>query len=309
MNANLSLDPSAGRTLPVDGTPIALRVPAGSAIFSVQGEVWITQERNLDDIILGPGERFDVPTREPLVISATRGHASLYIVEPRPARAHPMRQLYEFARSRAGHVRREASASALEAALTALRALWQRGSAMLAPRSRATSRLSFAPALDIGRPPAASAASSQTDDMGGRSAYRRRSYLQGTEATWQRVHGLRPVHAAPPAKRSADRPRRRPLAASRCWSPRARARGSSTPTLRAEAGAPTVRISSATSSITSCSIRATAARCWPRRRPGTWVRPSSAPPTSARRGRKRSSRPRSRRRPTAAVAASITRSG
>ncbi|HET9025150.1 MAG TPA: DUF2917 domain-containing protein [Burkholderiaceae bacterium] len=139
MNTNLSLEPSAGRTLPVDGTPITLRVAAGSVIFAVQGEVWITQERNLDDIILGPGERFDVPTREPLVISATRGHASLRIIDPRSVRAHRMRELYEFARSHAGQARSGESTSAIETALTALRALWQRASAMWAPRSRATS--------------------------------------------------------------------------------------------------------------------------------------------------------------------------
>ena len=77
----------------------------------------------------------------------------------------------------------------------------------------------------------------------------------------------------------------------------ARARGSITATRRGGPGASTGRTSSATSSITSCSTRATGARCWRRRRPATSGRPSSAPPISAAPGRKPRGRRRSRRPP------------
>ena len=97
-------------------------------------------------------------------------------------------------------------------------------------------------------------------------------------------------------------PRRR---ASSCSLPRARARGSSTATANARPGRPTARTSWATPSATCCSTRATVARCWPRPRPGTWVRPSSAPPTSAGAGRKPRSRRPSPTRPAARRRASV----
>lgn len=105
MNPSLSLDPSAGTTFGVDGTPITLRLPAGAAIFTVRGEAWITQERLPDDVILGAGERFDVPGRGPIVISATHGRADLFVAEPGVARLHPMRDVHEFVRSHARQLR------------------------------------------------------------------------------------------------------------------------------------------------------------------------------------------------------------
>ena len=105
MNPSLSFDASAGTMLEVDGTPITLRLPAGAAIFTVRGEAWITQERMPDDVILGAGDRFDVPGRAPIVISATQGRADLFIAEPGAARLHPMRDVHDFARSHARQLR------------------------------------------------------------------------------------------------------------------------------------------------------------------------------------------------------------
>ena len=90
MNLNLSIDRSGGTTLEVDAAPITLRLPAGSAIFTICGEAWITQERMPEDIILGAGARFSVPSRELLVISATRGRVRLFVVGPAVARRHEL---------------------------------------------------------------------------------------------------------------------------------------------------------------------------------------------------------------------------
>ena len=47
MNPILSIDRASGTTLDIDASPITLRLAAGSAVFAVGGEVWITQERML----------------------------------------------------------------------------------------------------------------------------------------------------------------------------------------------------------------------------------------------------------------------
>ena len=134
MNPNLSI---AGATLEIDAAPITLRLPAGSAIFTVGGEAWITQERLADDIILGAGARFDVPSRELLVISATRGRARLFVVEPALARRHPMHDLADFARSHAEQLRAEESRHLIGALGTALRELARRVRAFVGLGQRA----------------------------------------------------------------------------------------------------------------------------------------------------------------------------
>ena len=137
MNPELSIDPSAGATLEVDAAPITLRLPAGSAIFTVCGEAWITQERMADDIILGAGERFDVPSRGLLVISATRGRVRLFVVEPALARRHPMRDVADFARSHAEQLRAEESTHWIGALATALRDLASRARGLVGLGQRA----------------------------------------------------------------------------------------------------------------------------------------------------------------------------
>jgi hypothetical protein len=137
MDPDLSIDLFAGATLEVDAVPITLRLPAGSAIFTVRGEAWITQERMADDIILGAGQRFDVPSRELLVISATRGRAGLFVAAPAVARRHRMRDLIDFARSHARQLQREESGRLVGALLRAMRELGGRVRALVAPERRA----------------------------------------------------------------------------------------------------------------------------------------------------------------------------
>ncbi len=112
MNTNLELDHGDARTMEVEDEPIQLRLPSGSAIFVTRGEAWITQERRLDDFIVGPNERFDVLRRDPLVISATRGRVQMLVVAPAVARRHPQRDVYDFVRSRGAELRRQARAGA-----------------------------------------------------------------------------------------------------------------------------------------------------------------------------------------------------
>jgi hypothetical protein len=133
MNPDLSIHPAVGATLEVDAAPIALRLPAGSAVFTVRGEAWITQERMADDVILGAGQRFDVPSRELLVISATRRLATLVVAEPAVARRHPMSDFTDFARSHAELLQREHSGQVLGNLGGALRELGRRMRMLVTP--------------------------------------------------------------------------------------------------------------------------------------------------------------------------------
>lgn len=137
MNSSPSLDPSAGTTFEVDGTPITLRLPAGAALFTVRGEAWITQERMPDDVILGAGDRFDVRGRGPLVISATHGRAALFVAEPGVARLLPMHDVHDFVRSHARQLRDAQSRCAGARLAHALHMLGVRLRAALAFGSRA----------------------------------------------------------------------------------------------------------------------------------------------------------------------------
>ena len=94
-------------TINLDSQPLALRLPPGAAVFAVRGEVWLTQERMADDVILAAGERFDVGSRELLIVSSTKGSADIHIVAPADARTANSRDLYDFLRTRAIQLRHE----------------------------------------------------------------------------------------------------------------------------------------------------------------------------------------------------------
>jgi hypothetical protein len=109
MNSHCTPDPSIAMTLSVEHTPMSLRLPAGAVIFTVRGETWITQERVAGDIILGPGERYDVSSRAQIVISATGQSAVVHVVKPESALARCARDVHDYARHCAGTLRREAA--------------------------------------------------------------------------------------------------------------------------------------------------------------------------------------------------------
>lgn len=69
----------ASASLRLDTNPIQLTIPAGSGIFGMTGEAWLTQEGVYEDVILKPGDRFDVRDGGPVVISATHATAIVYV--------------------------------------------------------------------------------------------------------------------------------------------------------------------------------------------------------------------------------------
>jgi hypothetical protein len=97
-------------TLDVHDQPLALRLPVGSALFAVQGKVWLTQERQLEDVVLAPGQRFDVRSTELVLISAIKGTASVHVAQPADAATSRAADIHDFARDQARLLRqREAS--------------------------------------------------------------------------------------------------------------------------------------------------------------------------------------------------------
>ena len=94
-------------TLSLDDAPVPLRLPAGAAIFALRGEVWITQERLRDDVILARGERFDVNGTELILASAIKGSAAIRVVPRAEARFSEQAELYDFLRARASRLRTE----------------------------------------------------------------------------------------------------------------------------------------------------------------------------------------------------------
>ena len=97
-------------TLDVHDQPLALRLPVGSALFAVQGKVWLTQERQLEDVVLAPGQRFDVSSTALVLISAIKGTASVHVAQPADAATSRATDIHDFAREQARLMRqREAS--------------------------------------------------------------------------------------------------------------------------------------------------------------------------------------------------------
>ncbi len=92
-------------TLALDGKPVALRLPAGSAIFAVRGDVWLTKEGMTDDVVLTAGARFDVRGRGGIVVSALGGDAVLYVAKPADASADASGDLYAFLKAGAQRLR------------------------------------------------------------------------------------------------------------------------------------------------------------------------------------------------------------
>jgi len=110
-------------TLDVHDHPLALRLPVGSALFAVQGKVWLTQERQLEDIVLAPGQRFNVRSNALVLISAIQGTASVHVAQPADAATSSATDIHDFAREQA-HLLRQREASRLAQAASARIASW-----------------------------------------------------------------------------------------------------------------------------------------------------------------------------------------
>ena len=93
-------------TLDVDDRPLALRLPVGSALFAVQGKVWLTQERHIEDVVLVPGQRFDIRSNALVLVSAIHGTASVHVAQPDDAATSGATDIHDFAREQARLLRR-----------------------------------------------------------------------------------------------------------------------------------------------------------------------------------------------------------
>jgi hypothetical protein len=134
---NTNLKSSSGSRITVD-VPVTVRLPRGSAVFVIRGEAWITQDGSLEDVFLRGGQRFDVASRAPLVISATRGQVDLHVVGPAAARVSASCNLHDFLRAHAAELRRAESSRLLAAVTVRARAWLHRLPSAVRPRLRVT---------------------------------------------------------------------------------------------------------------------------------------------------------------------------
>ncbi|HEY0338232.1 MAG TPA: DUF2917 domain-containing protein [Burkholderiales bacterium] len=59
--------------------PLAFHLSPGSAVYAVDGLLWVTQEGLMDDVVLKPGQRFDVRDEGLIVANAVEEPARVYI--------------------------------------------------------------------------------------------------------------------------------------------------------------------------------------------------------------------------------------
>lgn len=96
----MDIHPDNGSLIEVDATPRMLALPAGTALFLLRGEVWLTEEGRSADWMLRAGMRYD-SQGGPIVVSATSAHAQLYPVPAAEARLSSASHLGAFLTARA----------------------------------------------------------------------------------------------------------------------------------------------------------------------------------------------------------------
>ncbi|MBI2319560.1 MAG: DUF2917 domain-containing protein [Betaproteobacteria bacterium] len=101
-----------GRLLEIDrAQPLSVRLPAGFAVHCIAGQVWLTQEGLLDDILLAAGNEFAVQARGLVVMSGIGGAALVYLSAADRQRARGSLALtsdfLDAAKARATELRRE----------------------------------------------------------------------------------------------------------------------------------------------------------------------------------------------------------
>ena len=67
--------------------PIAFHASPGSAVYAIDGVLWLTQEGLIDDVVLAPGERFDVRKTGLIVVSGVEEPALAYVAKAQCAEA------------------------------------------------------------------------------------------------------------------------------------------------------------------------------------------------------------------------------
>ena len=126
-------------TLGVDDRPLALRLPVGSALFAVQGKVWLTQERHIEDVVLMPGQRFDIRSNALVLVSAIQGTASVHVAHPDDAATSGATDIHDFAREQAKLLRRREVGRLADAASARIASWKALARSFLAARPRAVS--------------------------------------------------------------------------------------------------------------------------------------------------------------------------
>lgn len=97
------------RILEIDkAQPLSVHLPVGSAVRCIAGQVWLTQEGLLDDVVLAAGEEFVVRGGGLIVMSGLGGSALAYLsaADRPPARGALTGDFLDAAKARAGELRR-----------------------------------------------------------------------------------------------------------------------------------------------------------------------------------------------------------
>lgn len=136
MKPNFEAEDRASTHVEVDANPLPLRLPIGSALFVIRGEVWLTQDGCTADFILGAGRRFDVNSRGSILVSATQGGARLYVARPAIAAA-AQSAIPDYLRGERGAIRSRAASPASAAARHRAPSPIERVRALLALHARA----------------------------------------------------------------------------------------------------------------------------------------------------------------------------
>jgi hypothetical protein len=69
--------------------PLSLHLPGGATVHALSGDVWLTQEKLIEDVVLAPGGRYEARTAGHVVMNAIAESASVYVELPaRTSSAH-----------------------------------------------------------------------------------------------------------------------------------------------------------------------------------------------------------------------------
>lgn len=133
---NPNSDDFAGTSIRIDANPLRLRLPIGSAVFVIRGEVWLTQDGCTEDFVVAAGRRFDVRSNELILASAIKGDAQLYIARPAIAAAPPP-AIPDYLRGARGAIRSRAASIANDVGRQRAPSLIERVRCLFARQTRA----------------------------------------------------------------------------------------------------------------------------------------------------------------------------
>ena len=62
--------------------PLSLQVPVGASVRALCGTVWLTQEGLIEDVVLAPGDRFEIKRKTLVVMNSVAAPATVYVEQP-----------------------------------------------------------------------------------------------------------------------------------------------------------------------------------------------------------------------------------